>query len=216
MKILIAGDSWAMGEWPVKQEDGIQHKGLEQYLLDDGHDVVNISEAGDTLTAILHCLKLQQTKYDYVFVFLVEPFAEMQNEFFWDKKLKYEDYYTRHKTKLTSFVKSIDTLNLGPIKLIGGSAKCLPEYITDTSIEIAIPSVIELLIPGLRQYEMNFQYHYHLLDTSNVDQITIDKILEQAEKWDRIYKNPIMHPDGEHPNREGHYKIYQVLKSLYL
>ena len=187
MKILIAGDSWAMGEWPKKQEDGIQHKGLEQYLLDDGHDVVNISQAGDTPTVILDCLKTQQTIYDYVFVFLVEPFAEMKGEHFWDKKLKYEDYYTRHKNRLRSFVKSIDTLNLGPVKLIGGSAKCLPEYIAETDIQIAIPSVIELLMPGLRQYEMNFQYHYHLLDTSNVDHITIDKILVQSEKWDRIY-----------------------------
>ena len=59
-------------------------------------------------------------------------------------------------------------------------------------------SVIELLIPGMRQYEMN-QYHYHLLDTSNIDQKTIDKVQIQAEKWDPIFKKSIMHPDGEHP-----------------
>ena len=200
-----------MGEWPLKQEDGIQHKGLEQYLLDDGHDVVNIAEPGDTPTVILDCLKLQKTKYDYVFLFLVEPFAEIKEDSFWNKNLTYEDYYKRHKDQIQLFVKSLDTLSIGPIKLIGGSAKCLPEYIENTSIEIAIPSVIELLIPGMRQYEMNFQYHYHLLDTSNIDQKTIDKVLIQAEKWDRIFKNPIMHPDGEHPNREGHYKIYKFL-----
>ena len=46
MKILIAGDSWAMGEWnPEWQgpENQILHKGLEQYLLDDNYDVTNIS-----------------------------------------------------------------------------------------------------------------------------------------------------------------------------
>ena len=35
---------------------------------------------GDTPTVILDCLKLQKTKYDYVFLFLVEPFAEIKED----------------------------------------------------------------------------------------------------------------------------------------
>ena len=63
------------------------HKGLEQYPLDDGHDVVNdghdvVNILGDTPTVILDCLKLQKTKYDYVFLFLVEPFAEIKEDSF--------------------------------------------------------------------------------------------------------------------------------------
>ena len=99
------------------------HKGLEQYPLDDGHDVVNIPELGD-----IHCniglFKITKTKYDYVFLFLVEPFAEIKEDSFWNKNPTYEDYYKRHKDQIQLFVKSLDTLSIGPIKLIGGSAKC--------------------------------------------------------------------------------------------
>ena len=41
--ILISGDSWGAGAW----KDGkIYHRGLEQYLHDDGHSVVNLSIGG--------------------------------------------------------------------------------------------------------------------------------------------------------------------------
>ena len=62
---------------------------------------------------------------------------------------------------------------------------------------------------------MNFQYHYHLLNKNNIDQVTLDRIVTQAEKWDIIFKHPIMHPDGNHPNRHGHLEIYKVLKTMY-
>ena len=45
-----------------------QHKGLEQYPLDDGHDVVNIPD-GDTPTVILDCLKLQKQNMIMYFYF---------------------------------------------------------------------------------------------------------------------------------------------------
>ena len=41
--ILISGDSWGAGAW----KDGkVYHRGLEQYLHDDGHSVVNLSIGG--------------------------------------------------------------------------------------------------------------------------------------------------------------------------
>tara|TARA_B100001093_G_scaffold499343_1_gene548490 strand:+ start:1645 stop:2313 length:669 start_codon:yes stop_codon:yes gene_type:complete len=216
MKILIAGDSWAMGEWPEKQEDDIQHKGLEQYLIDDNHTVVNISMGGDPHNVILENLKTIDEKFDIAFVFTVDPHSKMEDENFWQKDFSYEDYYNRHKQAIRKFVLGLDKLNIGPIKLLGGSSKCLQEYTQDTSIEIAIPSIIELLIPGIKQYDMCFQYHHHLLDES-INAEIVDKVYEQAKIFDSIfYKEPIMYPDGEHPNREGHYKIYEVLKDKYL
>tara|TARA_B100001057_G_scaffold395521_1_gene405067 strand:+ start:1415 stop:2068 length:654 start_codon:yes stop_codon:yes gene_type:complete len=215
MKILISGDSWAMGEWPEKPEDDIKHKGLEQYLIDTGHQVTNLSRGGDSLKTIYENLQNIKEIYDYIFVFTVEPFAEIDDNNFWFKTLTYNDYYNRHKESIKNFVQCLNTLDIGPIKLIGGSAKCLQEYTINTNIEIAIPSIIELLIPGIRQYDMNFQYHYHLLNETNIDKVTLEKVVTQAEKWDIIYKNPIMHPDGNHPNRHGHFEVYKVLKLLY-
>jgi len=218
MKILIAGDSMAMGEWnPVWQgpENQILHKGLEQYLLDEGHDVINESRPGDSLKKIFLSLQEHKQIFDYVFVFVVEPNNAIDDDKFWNTEYTYEDYYDRHKEAIRYFVQCLYTLNIGPIKLIGGSAKCLDEYIKGTDIEIAIPSIIELLIPNIEQYDMAFSYHLKYID-NKVPANVVDKVYEQAQIFDNVFANPIMYPDGKHPNREGHYKIYQVLKNKYL
>ena len=62
---------------------------------------------------------------------------------------------------------------------------------------------------------MSFQYHLKYIDKTVPPKI-VDKVYEQAQLFDNIFANPIMYPDGQHPNREGHYKIYQVLKDKYL
>lgn len=217
MKILIAGDSWAMGEWnPVWQgwENQILHKGLEQYLLDDNCEVTNISGAGDSLKTTFENLQKISETYDFIFVFTSNPHGAIEDDKFWIPNYTYTDYFERHKEALRYFVQCLYTLNIGPIKLLGGSAKCLAEYVAGTDIEIAIPSIIELLIPDIKQYDMSFEYHLKYINKTVPPQI-VDKVYEQAQIFDNIFATPIMHPDGQHPNREGHYKIYQVLKDKY-
>ena len=42
--IVIIGDSWGCGEWLFKDgRYGVVHPGLEQYLVDAGHPVTNLS-----------------------------------------------------------------------------------------------------------------------------------------------------------------------------
>ena len=45
MTILIAGSSWGRGEWNPQTTE-VLHTGLEQYLKDAGHHVINISKSG--------------------------------------------------------------------------------------------------------------------------------------------------------------------------
>ena len=48
--IAIIGDSWGCGEWnfvPGVVGVTITHTGLEQYLLDDDHKVINLSRGGN-------------------------------------------------------------------------------------------------------------------------------------------------------------------------
>ena len=67
------------------------------------------------------------------------------------------------------------------------------------------------------QYEMNFSLIIiSLLDTSNIDQKTIDKVQHKqrngipfAKKY--YYASQMVNI----PNREGHYKIYKFLKYKY-
>lgn len=76
--ILIAGDSWGKGEWDSNC-DFVQHKGLEQYLLDDGYHVIaNLSDQGISNLDIYHRLRswfdrnLLDENVDMVFVFQTE------------------------------------------------------------------------------------------------------------------------------------------------
>jgi len=47
-KILITGDSWGVGEWDWANPDQytISHNGLAQYFVENGVDVVNLSQGG--------------------------------------------------------------------------------------------------------------------------------------------------------------------------
>ena len=53
MKIIIAGDSWGVGEWTDGQRT---HRGLEQYLSDAGHIVINLSRGGMSNMSIIDAL----------------------------------------------------------------------------------------------------------------------------------------------------------------
>ena len=53
--IVIAGDIWGCGCWTLEQT--VYHRGLEQYLHDDGHNVVNLSGIGLSLEFTAQRLK---------------------------------------------------------------------------------------------------------------------------------------------------------------
>ena len=219
MKILLAGDSWGCGEWNIDWTKGCNHKGLEQYLKDDKHDVKNISQPGHTFINTLEELNYEveeNEKYDYVFVFVTDANRGIAGSEFWAKDYTYKDYQFRWNTRIKTFVEVLNTLDIGPIFLLGGLTKCYNSYVKDTKIKIAIPSILELIIPGGKHYDMCFLEHMDKLNKNNASKITIKKIWLQVKVFDDLFKNPIMHPDGDHPNREGHHKIYKFLKDKYL
>jgi len=77
MKIIIAGDSWGIGEWTDGQRT---HRGLEQYLLDDGHSVINLSRGGMSNMSIIDALEqgLKEHKdADRVIWFQTDPMREL-------------------------------------------------------------------------------------------------------------------------------------------
>jgi hypothetical protein len=76
--IVIAGDSWGCGEWKDTKRT---HTGLEQYLCDDNHDVINISmpsaSPGNILSRLSLLLEVLTTTHQienitHVFVFQTE------------------------------------------------------------------------------------------------------------------------------------------------
>jgi hypothetical protein len=76
--IVIAGDSWSVGEWD-QDLNKITHSGLEQYLSEDGHAVCNIGASGNSnagavqdLRSCLNILKSVGQTVDRAFVFQTE------------------------------------------------------------------------------------------------------------------------------------------------
>lgn len=214
-KILICGDSWGRGEWSGV---GINHAGLEQYLKDDGHLVKNISKGGATLKNTIDQLSKQRTKFDYVFVFVTDSHRHLSKKEFWIQGFEYNDYVNRHNHILKNFIKEINSFDLGPIFLIGGLSKLNKNHTEGTSISIIVPSFLELIIPNKQQFEIYCHQHYYSLNdkkiNKKVSKDTVIKLYDQYESFENYKKEPMMNPDGYHPNREGHLILFNYIKKF--
>ena len=61
MNIAIFGDSFANGE--TDNSTNIVHFGLTQYLMDDGHFVINFSRQGNTNSAVIRDYSFHLNSY---------------------------------------------------------------------------------------------------------------------------------------------------------
>tara|TARA_B110000503_G_scaffold69416_1_gene108192 strand:+ start:6100 stop:6822 length:723 start_codon:yes stop_codon:yes gene_type:complete len=232
MKILIAGDSWGCGEWSVDEPrdtdciyfgkfTSIAHKGLEQYLLDDGHSVTNLSIPGGTFRTTLESLQLENGTYDAKFVFVTDAFRGVtkhhdvpafryKHNWFWTPEHSPQFYKDLYQRNIREFVDTLSHLKAsrGPIYLIGGLSKVSYET---TNVKVAIPSMLELIVPGTTQYDTFFLYYHHDLTRENANKETIDYVWEQNKSWLMYSRHDMLKPDNHHPNREAHLIAYKHL-----
>ena len=229
MKILIAGDSWGCGEWtPDEIEDPIlkgrhiqvTHKGLETYLTEGRHRVKNVSTPGGTFETILARLRLEIKSYDAIFVFVTDAFRKTipasgyKNNIFWSSELSPQHYIDLFQQKLHEFVNDLNMLphERGPIYLIGGLSKLTPQLDME-NVKVAIPSMLELIIPGSKQFDTYFLNYQNDLTFENSNKETIEYVHEQMEIWKEFQQHPIM-VDNQHPGREGHLLVLRELVRL--
>lgn len=242
MKITIAGDSWGCGEWQTlsswdlnlasKQNTenlkkyfegtnsiyGVSHTGLQLYLEKDGHIVTNVSRGAGTNQDVLN--DLPQDTQDLVFVFVTDSAREYSDRNkFWQLDYTFEDYVNRHKKSIKKFIQNLDRLDIGPIYLIGGLSKLSDDLVKDTSISIAVPSMLELIVPGSTQFEFYFDKHTggELLYTkgdisSKMPKKLLNKLYEEHAIWEEYRKHPMLIND--HPTKEAHKILYnQIIKN---
>jgi hypothetical protein len=239
-RIFIAGDSWGKGEWGWDQQQfKVLHPGLELYLKQSGYTVFNMSKPGGTLEKILNSLrtiKKTATPEDIVFLFVTETSRSFLSRDFWCFE-HYQEYVLRHEHCLTEFLRKADQVGLN-IKLLGGLSKLTQQHLQGLhNLEIAIGSVTEFLIPGYVHPEVIFIDHLHAIDRYRkiknseflryIDKITrrqqsgylsahaVDCIWKAQQQYDVLSTKSIMQPDGHHPNRQGHYEIFQQLQKIY-
>jgi hypothetical protein len=220
-RILIAGDSWGCGEWAVFGTK-IAHLGLEAYLVEYGCTVTNVSVAAcsniDSINNIKH--KLIDNTYDVIIWLQSDPVRDLK---------PYKDNADKFTLELEDFLKVRDNLiddnyrtlnSLGPtIYCMGGSSDINMQLINKYSnLKPVIPSIVEffgcisipLWVPGSRW----------LSDRGiTLSNSIVEYMCQINKKWFEGFRFGIdanldkkwFFPDGHHPNRHAHKKIFEYL-----
>ena len=218
MDILISGDSWGCGEWDHKPPKyGVFHLGLEFYLKNIGHRVVNVSKGGssniESIERIFH--KLSYKKYDYIFWFQTSPIRNLRPYTTFKEDYKsYQDLTDKSNQLLDNDYKKLNDFRV-VIHCIGGCSKLNLDLMSKYKNLIPIiPSVTELILkdyvhPNIWLDEWNHligeQFDKESIDFLYNDQNSIDR-LNLVEKYRKYFW-----PDGVHPNRRGHKFIFKYL-----
>ena len=219
MKILIGGDSWGCGEWGFNNQNqyGILHHGLEKYLKDDGYLVTNTSSGGssnkDSITRLKNALNFDP---DIILWFQSDPlrdnrpydnFTTICNT--WDNLINYND------SLLIENYKSLNDIGK-KIYCIGGCSKIKTNLIGEfPNLIPLIKSVPEFLYEDYKHPEIWISDWIKIID--KLDSNVLKQLEKHKDKQDRLNQHfgkytEYFWPDGRHPNRLGHLKIYEYFK----
>jgi hypothetical protein len=222
-KIILGGNSWAMGEW---EDFRIVHKGLEQYFIDYGYDVINTSGPGfsnkRSIFNLTHLLAKNFNKNDIVLWVYGTPVVDLypydslhdcikqfngvhnliqkmaDNNFLW----------------LDSVAKEFDTV----IHIIGASG--VPDLIKNYKNLIPVVQSWPALLVGPSDIAKNIEsaegwYSEDIVQWHRFPKIlamqVIDEIYNIIANHEKICKNNPIFTDRMHPSREGHKILFDYL-----
>lgn len=236
--IIIAGDSWGCGELGVTDNTGpdlkygtVTHTGLEQYLKDDGYNVVNLSVGDASNTDIwnqlnnslrtLNCVgKLSDVHR--IFVFQTEWHRCYRRRLPLDGVIDI-DYIGR---LISAYYYRLSDLALKynvRIGLIGGCSDVLwldqfeKEY---PGVFIACQSMINLCLNGNHRTEnplFDLVPDLPIIDKMKSNnfkntEFLLAQLTYTSERIDNMKQCPqFFAPDFVHANRFGHQKLFDIL-----
>ena len=228
MNVAIFGDSYANGETAGTMK--LNHTGLVQYLLDDGHFAVNFSRQGNWNYGIGQDYKFYMRqnphlKFDIAFVFETEHTRNSSN---WIQYLRdggsvreVDIHMAKEYYKLLGEAQSIYNV---PIYLIGGVADTLePSIIEEYGINCICQSAVNLILTGEHTIEEPVKSFVYPLPAYMEE---LAKLVDDKEHFLKIEKmgndryqlmldNPkYFYPDGIHPNRVAYKVLYEHLKKV--
>lgn len=221
--IVITGCSWGAGEWG-KNSTGyaLLHPGISQNFIEVGYNVVNLSQPGSDPYGLLFPLDAflkVNIHLDIAYVFYIQtdisrvlnfkeiPFSESCNQ---SIKKEYLCLYE----KLNHIAKT----NNKKISVIGGLTDVDVKLTQFSSLELALQSWCRLIDPKA-PLTTAIDIEYFTKIKSFKDQKTeiiqmIDRSVERRNLWE---SNPsFFWPDGLHPNRKGHQKLFDYLMKNYI
>ena len=231
--IVLAGGSWAVGEW--SKDHTPSHLGLYQYLQDDGYEVVTVSGPGLSNQQSFYKISeiftsgmadFFKNKIEKIFVFQGSWFLDYKNL---NNSIEISTYnYTSSSNALSSWYKNLSNLSVKysvKIGIIGGPTDTIwldkfeSEY---PGVFIACQSMTNLCINNQHKI-MNPVYGVYwkelvqnlknVVDTElAVDSLILESSLGQQRLLDWEQNPQWFYPDGLHANRHGHKKLYDFLK----
>jgi hypothetical protein len=228
-KILICGDSWGCGEWNIDCTKTL-HSGLEQYLKDAGHNVVNISRGGCSNLDSVARIKLWIERFgqvDSIFVFQTEYSRDFKHHSTesWNAS-SIEDLSSQWVENFYFRLSSLAQKHQCTINIIGGASDTVWFDNMDNDYpgcNIVCQSLTNLLInndsriadPVFSWYDSKTEPLLARVKT----QLNTGKLLSVInlgfERESALKENPQwFYPDGKHPNRQGHQKLYNFLKEI--
>lgn len=210
-KIVIIGDSWGCGEWTESGQ--LVHPGLKHFLSAYGCSVVNLSVAGTPNKYSISELKnfVKTENVDYAIWFQTDPIRDLRP---YD-----QEPFPKNVTELIETGKKLlddtyEKLNSIGIKIycMGGLAKLENSINNYSNLVPIIPSIIEML--------GGVQPEYWVGDWTNMRRHPnvrlSDELLSEIEsKPKENLPREWFYPDGYHPNRNAHYKIFQYITNLH-
>lgn len=234
--ILMIGDSWSQGEL-APSKDGIQpdivHAGTEQYLLDNGHTVINLGILGGSNSQAMYKYLNYKDHADYIFWFQTDPLREVHDE----DGTKFGELLKRFNSIKAVFDYLIDDIqnNINDIAVsrnqivhvIGGFSVITPNINKFSNLKNFITNVSALIDPSTNfetyGYFVEFKWFIdiieyckkHNLISDYIMQEYVDIMSEHVRVFDHMSNNKQYYwPDGVHPNREGHKIIFNQIEKL--
>jgi hypothetical protein len=218
MEILISGDSWGCGEWCWAENNPISHKGIEQYFVNNNYFVKNTSRPGGSNDISVHKIKNNLNKnYDAIVWFQTDPLRDNGHVILKKENLTYSDILNEQDRLLKNTYKKLNSFGVD-ILCIGGCSKINLELIQQyKNLKVVIPSVPELLINKYTHPDIWYGNEWTYNIKNNLDYDCVEKLYAAKVSIQAIEHNiEFFHPDGRHPNRKGHWEIYQALLKFIL
>jgi hypothetical protein len=223
--IIIAGDSWGCGEWPRKQGFEIEHKGLEQYFIEYGYTVVNLSKGGSSNSeSIKRLIQHGINVNDIVFWIMSGPFRDLMPDV---KKITKAlvDAQGVYSLLRNLMQKSFNELNqIGhPINLIGGLCNIDTDISSSyNNLTALIPSWVNLLVGNMPEYTHSKNQNFVMIpgifinyvNLSEIEQDLAKSIIDDLYTIDKnmlVFREDVFRPDGCHPNRHGHKILFDSI-----
>lgn len=208
--------------WNVVHQDHIRqqilHPGLAQYLTEYGHNVVNISKGARSNSHAIEQIRAQDLgKFDLIIWFQTDPFRDLcPYETFTVDYTTYESLIDKQNQLLLETYNQFNSFNK-KILCLGGLSKLNLKLIQPfKNLVAAIPSIPELLLPDYQHAEIAFSDWYTLIDRQfSLDDL--DKLLYNKQLQDSLIDHKdLFWPDGFHPNKWAHKKIFEYLINKWL